>query len=124
MKGGAEGETCTSQFSDNYFNNSIDSCPLKPGITCSASIELAIGSHCIECPRIPQCDQLIVRESYQLTTRTVSGRSRGSNPLFVNQESNDLPKITCAGERARAVFHTNTSPTSRDERVAIELASV
>ena len=101
-----------------------ESCPLKPGILCAATLDLAIGSRCLECPKIPQCDLLQVWESPSFITRTVSGRFRGSNPLFVNQESNDLPKISCVRERARAVFHGKTSPASRDERVAEELASV
>ena len=126
-KCGAPAGSSNPSFPDFYKIVPIQKnliCPLKPGIRCSASIDLAIGSHCIECPRIPQCDLLTVWESHQFTTRTVSGRSRGSNPLFVNQESNDLPKISCVRERARAVFHGKASPASRDERVAEELASV
>lgn len=77
-------------------HSSRDECPYKPGLVCLATVDLAIQSKCLECPRISQCDLLTVWESHRFTTRTVSGRSRGSNPLFVNnQNPNNLPKTPC-----------------------------
>ena len=32
-------------------------CPLKPGLVCAATYELASASHCIGCPYLDRCDR-------------------------------------------------------------------
>jgi hypothetical protein len=35
-------------------------CPLKPGLVCAATYELASASHCIGCPYLDRCDRTLV----------------------------------------------------------------
>jgi len=102
-----------------------EECPYKPGLFCLATVDLAVDSRCLECPRIPQSDLLSVWESFRLTTRTVSGRSRGSNPLFViNGERNTFAKPLGVCACVCATDDRNNLPISREKPGKEELASV
>ena len=112
-------------------NNSIFidlDCPLKPGISCLATLDLACGSRCIDCPRIPQYELLAVWKVPPISlTRTdaLSGRSRGSIPRSVNeQETNTFAKPLRVRACVCATNDRNNSPMSRDKSGKEELASV
>ncbi len=38
----------------------LSPCPLKPGLVCAATYELASASHCIGCPYLDRCDRALV----------------------------------------------------------------
>jgi hypothetical protein len=120
----------SNQFESPQQNNhvSINICSLKPGIACFATVELAMGSRCLECPRIPQYELLAVWKVPPISlTRTdaPSGRSRGSNPLFVNNgERNTFAKSLNVCACVCATDDRNNLSISREEPGEEELASV
>jgi hypothetical protein len=125
---GAGGGPASVPVPKNYRFDSIDECPLKPGISCLATLDLACGSRCLECPRIPQYELLAVWKVPPISlTRTdaLSGRSRGSIPRSVNeQERNTFTKPLRVRACVCATNDRNNSPMSRDEPEKEELASV
>ncbi|HKM13743.1 MAG TPA: hypothetical protein VJY42_02330 [Candidatus Methanomethylophilaceae archaeon] len=59
----------------------MHSCPLKPGVVCAATYELAVSSRCINCPLLDQCDQALL---YSLHKRN---KSYGCIGVRVSEEA-------------------------------------
>lgn len=60
----------------------MPSCPLKPGIDCAATYELASSSGCVGCPLLDQCDQIVLRY-----LRHNRGGPHGSIGILVQEAS-------------------------------------
>lgn len=57
-------------------------CPLKPGVKCEATYNLAESSRCIGCPLLDQCDQALLYCNHKR-----GGGPDGCIGILVNEEA-------------------------------------